>query len=47
MMSLTFGLFTQVTDKGPHGFLVCLFFFEGCITHAKLQILNQNLNILK
>ena len=33
MMSLTFGLFTQVSDSGPQGPLVYLFFFravEGC-----------------
>ena len=25
MISLTFGLFTQVSDSGPHGLLVCLY----------------------
>ena len=45
MMSLTFGLFTQVSGLGPLGPLVWTFDstnFDGVITHADLNFANHN-----
>ena len=37
MMSLTFGLFTQVSDLGPHGPLVCGWWRNMLVKKACLQ----------